>query len=253
MRAHLRNALRRPSGAGRALPLAVLLTVVVIAAAGVSGTAEFTGARWYPNIQIGTSTTRTNPFAVRPRSRNKPRVRVHKAYTSWLLYVGIALVLVVLASFIVRWIRGLRLAPPAPGEGLSTAVAPQAKPQEPEPEPEPAKLMTGIERALDTLNEEHEPGDAVIRAWLGLQETAEQSGIVRRASETPTEFASRVLARAVADPEPLRTLLQLYLRARFGDHPVTPGDVSAVRAALQQLLGSWVPADVPAGAAVRSQ
>ena len=101
-------------------------------------------------------------------------------------------------------------------------------------------LRSGIELALQVLDEQREPADAIVRAWLGLQETAEESGIVRQPAETPTEFT-------VADPERapspttgrLRTLLRLYLRTRFGDHPVTGEDVAAVRAALQELVRTW--------------
>lgn len=110
---------------------------------------------------------------------------------------------------------------------------------EAEPEPEPEKLLTGIELALAALDEGHEPADAVVRAWLGLQETAEESGIVRRPSETPTEFTSRILSGAFADDRAVRTLLRLYLRTRFGDHPVTARDVTEVREALAQLVSSW--------------
>jgi hypothetical protein len=114
-------------------------------------------------------------------------------------------------------------------------------PIEPEPEPEPVTpaLRSGIELALQMLDEQREPADAIVRAWLGLQETAEESGIVRRPAETATEFTSRILSRAVVDDRALRTLLRLYLRTRFGDHPVTSEDVAVVRGALQELVRTW--------------
>ena len=109
-------------------------------------------------------------------------------------------------------------------------------------------LRTGIELALQVLDEQREPADAIVRAWLGLQETAEESGIVRQPAETPTEFTSRILSRAFADDRAIRTLLRLYLRTRFGDHPVTAEDVAAVRAALQELVRTWPAPASPAGA-----
>lgn len=131
--------------------------------------------------------------------------------------------------------------PAAPKLHTSSVHVTELVPVEPEAKPE--KLLTGIGLALQALDEQREPADAVVRAWLGLQETAEESGIVRRPSETPTEFTSRILSRAFADDRALRTLLRLYLRTRFGDHPVTAEDVAAVRAALQQLLSTWPAAD----------
>jgi hypothetical protein len=118
---------------------------------------------------------------------------------------------------------------------------------EPEPEPEPdadtPALRSGVEVALQMLDEQREPADAIVRAWLGLQETAEESGIVRRPSETATEFTSRILGRAVVDDRAVRTLLRLYLRTRFGDHPVTSDDVAAARVALHELVRTWPASD----------
>jgi hypothetical protein len=131
-----------------------------------------------------------------------------------------------------------------PASPTRHTVSAQVKPVVPaEPEPEPEALLTGIELALQALDEQRAPADAVVRAWLGLQETAEESGIVRSPAETPTEFTSRILSAAFADDRALSTLLRLYLRTRFGNHPVTADDVAAVRDALQQLVASWRAAD----------
>jgi hypothetical protein len=120
----------------------------------------------------------------------------------------------------------------------------------------PSRAATGPVAALDTATseipiEQREPADAIVRAWLGLQETAAESGIVRRAAETPTEFTSRILSRAFTDDRAVRTLLRLYLRTRFGDHPVTTDDVATVRAALQELVRTWPAPEVPAGTGPR--
>jgi hypothetical protein len=149
-------------------------------------------------------------------------------------------VAIALLALLWRWWRGRRL--PSAAERTGVAIQQQTQQAvEVEPEPEPEKLLTGVELALEVLDEEREPADAIVRAWLGLQETAEESGIVRRAAETPTEFTSRILSGAFADDRAVRTLLRLYLRTRFGDHPVTATDVSEVREALQQLVSSWRP------------
>ncbi|MGH8327062.1 MAG: DUF4129 domain-containing protein, partial [Steroidobacteraceae bacterium] len=214
MRADLRNAVRREAGTGaaaRALPLAVGLTVLVIVAAGLAGTAHFTGARWYPHIGTGSQPSHRPPQfqTVTQGSRRPPLAKRSSGSVPDLVIVPGALIVIVAAYLFWRWLRGRWRAPSAlrsrqAAAGLMPVPAP-------EPEPEPARLLTGIELALQALDEEREPADAVVRAWLGLQQTAEQSGIVRAASETPTEFAARVLTRAFADASPLHTLLRLYL------------------------------------------
>jgi hypothetical protein len=218
----------------------VLLVVLVILAAGIGGTSAFTGARWVPNLggsDSGARPTRTTliPTSTAPR---RPRVNVKSAaIPAWLWIIVIVLVALALSALFWRWWSGRRL-PAAAGLRGTSVQATHVLQSEPEPEPE--KLLTGIELALHALDDERrEPADAVVRAWLGLQETAEESGIVRFASETPTEFTTRILSAAFADDRALRTLLRLYLRTRFGDHPVTADDVAEVRGALRQLLSSW--------------
>ncbi len=130
---------------------------------------------------------------------------------------------------------------------MVTGATTSEPPIEPEPEPDTPALRTGIELALQVLDEQREPADAIVRAWLGLQETAEESGIVRAPAETPTEFTSRILSRALTDDRALRTLLRLYLRTRFGDHPVTTDDVAQVRAALRELVATWPTLESTAG------
>jgi hypothetical protein len=130
-------------------------------------------------------------------------------------------------------------------EAVSVSEAPAAP--EPEPEADVPRLRTGIELALQLLDEPREPADAIVRAWLGLQETAEGSGIVRQPAETPTEFTARIMRLALADDGAIRTLLRLYLRTRFSRTPVTAEDVDAVRAALRELVRTW-PTPTPASA-----
>jgi flagellar basal body-associated protein FliL len=223
----------------------VLLVVLVILAAGIGGSSVFTGARWVPNLggsDTGARLTRTT--LIQTSTARRPRVKVKAApVPAWLWIIIVVLIALAVIALLWRFWRGRRL-PAAPSfQGASIQATHVV---EPEPEPEPEKLLTGIELALQALDDQQrEPADAVVRAWLGLQETAEESGIVRRPAETPTEFTSRILSGAFADDRALRTLLRLYLRTRFGDHPVTAADVAEVRDALRQLLSSW---PAPAGA-----
>ena len=243
------SRIRVATGAGRTLPLALLLVALVILAAGIGGTSDFTGPRWVPNLGgLPKGPLRKNPFTLNPRKARRPVIHHHtSSLPGWVGILVLAIMALILAAFVWRLWSARRM-PAAPSlHGASVQQTTHVAVPEPEPEPEPKQLLTGIELALRSLDEQREPADAVVRAWLGLQETAEESGIVRYASETPTEFTTRILSSAFADDVALRTLLRLYLRTRFGDHPVTAADVADVREALALLLSNWyVAAGAPA-------
>jgi hypothetical protein len=240
----------------RALTGSVLLAVLVVAAAGITGTTHFAGPRWLPHWKLA-------PHKQAPRTQQSvsatipARTSVHKSTGHFplgtvLLWTVVAIAAVGLALLLWRW--WARRPSRAATSRHSVAVAATSEVlTEPEPEaaPDIPALRTGIGLALQVLDEQRDPADAIVRAWLGLQETAEESGIVRRPAETPTEFTSRILSRAFADDRAIRTVLRLYLRTRFGDHPVTTEDVAAVRAALQELVRTWPTPASPAGAGRR--
>jgi hypothetical protein len=151
--------------------------------------------------------------------------------------VGVALLLIRLLVSAIR-ARRRRTRP----EGLQVVDAEA----EPEIGDAPA-VLRGIAAALVAFEEHREPGDAVVRAWLGLQQAAEDAGLGRAAAETPTEFTGRVLTRTGADRVALRTLLRLYLRARFGEGAITAEDADDARDALRALETSWQRVTVSSG------
>ena len=232
------------------------LGIVVVVAAGVSGTVHFTGPRWVPHFTI--TPKKLVPGKTLPTpTKGTPRVPPAHAGSSFplgqlLLWIVIGLGVIVVAMLLWRWWTHRRRRD-SPGQTVvpASAVTEVLVSLAPEPVLDAPAVRTGIERALLALDEQREPADAIVRAWLGLQETAEESGIVRRHDETPTEFTSRIVSRALVDDRAIRTLLRLYLRARFSDHPVTNDDVASVRLALQDLIRTWPAADVTAGAGVR--
>lgn len=240
----------------RVLLTSATLGVLVVAAAGISGTTDFTGPRWVPHWKLPTN-NRT-PVKVRSPSTGVPkRIPPSKSTDTFplgevLLWIIIGVAVIGIALALWRWWNRRPLREVGVLHSVVATVT-TTIPIEPEPEPEPVTpaLRSGIELALQMLDEQREPADAIVRAWLGLQETAEESGIVRRPAETATEFTSRILSRAVVDDRALRTLLRLYLRSRFGDHPITSDDVAAVRVALQELVRTWPASDVRAEAGRR--
>jgi hypothetical protein len=233
----------------------VLLSVLVVATAGIAGTTHFTGPRWLPHWKSSQHTQAPRTLRAVSPTFPPPRTSLPKTTGSFplgtvVLWIAVAIAVVGIAALIWRW-WGRRPSLPASSWHPVAVVATSEVLTEPEPEPDVPALRTGISLALQVLDEQRDPADAIVRAWLGLQETAEESGIVRQQAETPTEFTSRILSRAFADDRAIRTLLRLYLRTRFGDHPVTIEDVAAVRWALEELVRTWPTPASPAGAGRR--
>jgi hypothetical protein len=231
----------------RLLVWCVSLGALIVVAAGVEGSAHFSGPRWVPDFHAGpiAAPPPSRPsatFATPPPASNPSKV--HLPLGTILFWTAVALAVVLAVLFVMWWRRQApRRRAPRPNE-VDTPPAVAAEVGRPaEPEPDVPVIRSGLEEALLELERDVEPGDAVVRAWLGLQQTAEQSGVTRGRSETPTEFTSRILGRVFANDragnEAIATLLRLYLRTRFGDHPVTDADVTLVRRALRELVRTW--------------
>lgn len=97
-----------------------------------------------------------------------------------------------------------------------------------------------IEAAKERLLTIADPNDAIVAAWLELEEAAGGSGVRRHPAQTPAEFTMNVLAATGAEPEAARGLLRLYERARFSEHSSSPEDVSTANLFLERLLARWV-------------
>jgi hypothetical protein len=228
-------------GTRRTLPWSVALALIVVVAAGITGTAHFGGARWLPDLK----TPQRRVLPVTPPHGPSAPLRIQRPHHGGEFPIGTVVLWVVIALAVITiavllWLWWMRRPTRAARIYNSVGVAAASPiPSEPEPDPNTPALRTGIDLALQILDEQRDPADAIVQAWLGLQETAEESGITRRPAETPTEFTSRILSRALTDDQAIKTLLRLYLRTRFGDHPVTQDDVATVRTALQELLRTW--------------
>jgi len=156
-----------------------------------------------------------------------------------ILAIAAVVVAAVIFVFVTRYLRGraahLRL--PAMSSPEDVTAVPAAPPVEQQPDSE--TVHRGLQLALDALDEGREPADAVVRAWLGLQAAAEDSGVQRRQAETPTEFTARIITRVQADAGAARELVDVYQTVRFGGHPITTTEVTAARTAVRALLASW--------------
>ncbi|BDZ48015.1 hypothetical protein GCM10025867_02560 [Frondihabitans sucicola] len=234
----------------RRAPVAVLiggaLAVLIAVGAAVGGSLRFSGPRWFPGI---TTTPRPIVQSNSPQpvaSQTPPPAPTAHDYPNltWLVLLIAGLALAAVLFFVVRWLIRRRRdrveGVAAPLEGLPVLLD---LPDDPSVETSLPYLRRGLRRALAALDGDRSPADAIIEAWLGLQEAAEDAGFQRADSETPTEFTSRILRRVEVDPVALSTLRRLYLAVRFGDARATSADVAAARGALEILQAHWESAE----------
>ncbi|MCF6379838.1 DUF4129 domain-containing protein [Nocardioides KLBMP 9356] len=66
-----------------------------------------------------------------------------------------------------------------------------------------------------------DPRNAIVATWHRFEVQGERAGVPRRASETSSEYALRILDLADADVAPVNRLAELYREARFSDHEIT--------------------------------
>lgn len=100
-------------------------------------------------------------------------------------------------------------------------------------------IQRGIDGALRTIDARRVPSDAIIAAWVGLEESAADAGISRSPSETASEFALRIITRRRGIEEHAARLLALYERVRYGGCIADEDDRATARAALRAIEEGW--------------
>jgi len=158
----------------------------------------------------------------------------HGPDLSWLRWVGLGLLIVaaaiVVALIASRILAVRRMYAERPDDELEVVG---------EITPDLPTLQQGAARAEERLLAVGNPTDAIIAAWLALEEAAEASGVPRQAAQTPTEFTADVLGRTGIDAEPVQTLLGLYLHARFSAQPASAADLDQARGCVRRLADGW--------------
>ena len=224
----------RPDRTGRVAGVVGLLIVVAVASA--------LAGPWHPPINEARPIPWTPPTASTPPMPTPAgpediiaTLHVQPWDLSWLGWTLAGAAIAWLLYMIMRWL--VRHPAPKAEEGPDDAGIEQgdaytgpgvALPNLP-------TLREGVVQADQQLRKFVRPADAVIAAWVRLEQAAARSGVLRDPAATPTEFTVKVLDRAPVDPEATRTLLGLYLRARFGGEQMTADDVTAAMAALAAL------------------
>jgi hypothetical protein len=222
-------------GPGRVVLVLVLMAVAVVAG-GLAGPWDppLSEDREEPSLQAPTAPPSPLLPDLGPIGEPTEAMEAERWDLSWLAAGLAVLVGAGVVYLLLRWLQrrpGRRVEePPDPGD-----VAPRATIAGGEPQPDLPALREGLRGAHAHLQTRVRPADAVLAAWVALETAAEQSGIARHPASTPTEFTVAVLDRTRADRAATRTLLTLYLRARFSDEPISRDDVTAATAAVRRL------------------
>ncbi|MFK4789795.1 DUF4129 domain-containing protein [Microbacterium sp. ZW T5_56] len=149
----------------------------------------------------------------------------------------LAAVLVLLGIWVtrhlIRWLRERRVHARA-GVSLTEGIAGVAA-----PEPDAQVIRRGIAAALAEMDADREPADAIVAAWVGLEESAADAGLRREPTETAGEFVVRIIARDQRATADVGTLLRLYEDVRFGGRSVDDAELRLARAALRRIETVW--------------
>lgn len=226
--------MRPPRSKGMVVAV-VLLAVGAVLGVLLAGPIFIEKPRWSGQLAAPPPITRTPEPVQTPGGRPDDTMNLVQLIQNALIVLGALALLILLLRALMR-IR-LRLDPrrrtgvqalqnaalPAPDGGIIQAPV----------------VRRGIARALAALDEHRDPSDAVVQAWLGFEDAAVAAGAARRPSETPTEYAVRIIARFDADRRAAEELVEVYEDVRFSGRSADASAVATARRCLLALQASW--------------
>jgi hypothetical protein len=158
-------------------------------------------------------------------------IAIVAAFALTLVYFGLR---VLIRYLLERWRdRPLARRDAAQIDAVAVAGAPV------EVEPDEATIRRGIAAALQTIDERPVPGDSIVAAWVGLEESAADAEAGRGVNETPSEFTVRIIGRRAGIAAEVVALLALYERVRFGGHVADEDDRATASACLRGIEAGW--------------
>ncbi|MEE1620862.1 DUF4129 domain-containing protein [Zafaria sp. Z1313] len=150
---------------------------------------------------------------------------------------GIATALFVLLLLLVA---GLVMASRGSAQGGTAGTAEPDEPDEARDRAVRERVLGGLRAASAALA----PGprtstDAVVAAWLAVEDASAAHGSARGPAQTPSEYAASLLRSLDVPPAPLARLLALYQRARYaGSAPegsISPAELAQARRDVAEL------------------
>ena len=222
------------------------LGVLVVLAVALQGPAAHEGVRWLPHLDGVGDATASPPSqptrTVASLASLPPQQPGRWQVSPWFWGVVVLLVVTAVVVAVALWWRRHHDGHPPddePAEAPGVHDAVLTEPEAVAEEPDLPVLRRGFDHAFHVLDSAREPHDAIVTAWLGLEEAAQDAGVARRPAETASELTTRILGRVTSDDAAVRSLLDLYLRVRYGGYAATSDDVVAARSALERLTQGW--------------
>lgn len=236
----------RPPDAPSRAPGAVALLALATLAAALAGpwNPPLSNRDLMPEELLPTEVPTVPPPAAVGELENLDPMQVRPWDLTWLGLILLAVLILWLSYLAIWWLRRhpLRRPPGPPDDG---GILPGHAMTDQTVAPSLPVLREGISAAGDELLGGRSPVDGVIAAWVALEAAAARSGVVRHPASTPTEFTVAVLDATPADPAATRSLLALYLRARFGAEHMSEQDVATATDALRTLAAGLGTPDHP--------
>ncbi|SDC16769.1 protein of unknown function [Sanguibacter gelidistatuariae] len=241
------RAARGPRRTALAVAAATILLLVVVAGAALSGDWSLDPGP-APTMTLETVPPTTEPTAAPPMF--DPGDGATNEWGSRVVSIVLTVAAALLAAFLLYraalWVRRTLLPWLATRRDRPTDAAPQPTI---DLEVVPLSALREAATHAETLLREGEHStDAIIAAWLALEDAAVRSGATRGAAQTPTEFTVAVLGTTPASPQAVTELLGLYHLARFAHTDMTAAQVAAAGAALRRLTEDFSNAPADEGA-----
>ncbi|MBS1697601.1 MAG: DUF4129 domain-containing protein [Actinobacteria bacterium] len=221
-----------------ALALVVLVTVLLMAVASLQGVPQFgdivLGHR--PPVPTPSGAAQTPGGQIVPGVPDLPLL----AAVASVIAIVIGLVgLVLLGWLFWRVVRALWAARPlSRQDGGAVDVGRPAMAAD-DDAVDAAAIRDAAVDAQHVMDAHRDPGDAIVAAWVHLEEASARAGSARADSETPGEFTVRILRRRPGLDDELDTLLGLYEAVRFGGRAADEAERTAARRCLTAIEDGW--------------
>lgn len=217
---------------------AALMVALLASTAGGLGPVHVGGS---PTQNGQTSTHQSTGGSTQPSAGNdqsaspqaQPRTLPWLPTWSQAVLIGVlaAMVLTLLATVRITLVRPRKLRPDRT-RGLN-------RPNEPEPEDPEEALQSMLSEQLSALRA-GTPRNAIVAAWVQLEDFAIGHGLPRDPADTPAEFVARALAAYDLDSRAIQRLADLYREARFSTHELSERHRDEARDCLHQLTDAAV-------------